>query len=547
MLDQLKSAGDQLSVAWDNYYRVCSNLENLRIKKKPHTAYSLPIVACRLLDTQLTLMSSYESKIQEAKLKVRHARNYSLRLAPINCLPPEILTRIFHLVRKHPCDLYQSSSSNKKCYPGYPDYLAQVCSLWRKTALSSHSLWCHIDLSSHESWCAGLVSRVETYVARAGELPVELHVSAHEGWDTTPSDNKYEDLSRILSLISNRVESLEFAIGTFGGFSRAVFRGLLLRRPPTLTKLILRSEIDRSNVFIVPDPTQPIERGEGLALGLPENQLESSLAPLTTLHLCGIFPLWSSTAYHGLVDLRLLSTRGWSFIEETELIIILKSSPRLRILHFDLEVHNSTPRTNSEGQVQLRDLQVIKIFPHYSDPRWCPSNILQLLAPGTKPLQLSLKGYHGSNDVLVMNLGKLFARSRVARFYSNATCQPTHLLRHAPHLEHVIFDCSRYDTRGYIYFNEPSFFFSMRMIGLLSRLRSLHLVGWILSDDELRSLVDHRVNGIALYSCDIHGRNSGGTFKLSIRKLLESFPTVEISERNPYSLIDPVNDWDILD
>ncbi|KEP50428.1 F-box-like domain protein [Rhizoctonia solani 123E] len=175
MTDELKLASDQLCVAWNNYQRVCSNLEN-HLSQRPFGASSFPSEVCRLLDTEVDLVSSYEPRIQEIKIAVRRARNYSSGIAPINTLPPEILTRIFQLVLAPPCNLHLLSDDDDEHYPRYPDYLTHVCSQWRRIAISSRSLWCHIDLSCHEIYSVGLAARARAHVARSGELPLELHI-----------------------------------------------------------------------------------------------------------------------------------------------------------------------------------------------------------------------------------------------------------------------------------------------------------------------------------------------------------------------------------
>ncbi|KAH7332635.1 hypothetical protein B0J17DRAFT_632269 [Rhizoctonia solani] len=180
------------------------------------------------------------------------------------------------------------------------------------------------------------------------------------------------------------------------------------------------------------------EEHKRFGVALTEDQLGRAFSTGNILHARGIFPSWSGTAYHGLVDLRLRSTPCWSHIEEAELISILKSIPRLRILHFGLEVWNPVP--------DAEQLQVVK--PFSSNNNGVHSNsVLPLLAPGPKPLRLSLGGAFKLDDALNAELDGFFVRSRVTNFYAKESIPPLNLiLRHSNHLECVILDKFDYQS-----------------------------------------------------------------------------------------------------
>ncbi|KAH7335639.1 hypothetical protein B0J17DRAFT_667197 [Rhizoctonia solani] len=472
-----------------------------------------------------------------------------VELTQVNSLPPEILIRIFHIVVAEPCELGLLLSDNNQHCPRHPDYLAQVCTLWRRIAISSRSLWYHIDLSPNKPHAGDLVTRADTYLVRAGDLPIELHIAVKDTWHF-----EYDELYRLISLASGRTVSLELNLeGPFRVFHHDIF-GLLFRQRPALTKLVLRSNSDYCNNFLVPnsfDTTMTEEDLWPLELDSTEEDIERSFTLITVLYLRGIFPLWSSAAYRGLVDLRLLSTGTWSHIREAELIAILSSSPGLKILHFGLEIRDATPPIRRVNPVKLQDLQVVKIFPDIdimTRTTLCPGSLLQLLAPGTKPLRLSFEGFYIHDAPTLNELERFLTRSRVTRLYTQAVLPPLNLLlRHSNNMEQVVLDYfeSSFHTQlgsNFIWLPEDE-------AAYLPRLKSLHVTRSALFDSELHELLKCCPDGIVLNSCNIYRRIDVGypATTLGAVEMIENFPTVRIIDHTPYPEAASTAEWDILD
>ncbi|CAE6492450.1 unnamed protein product [Rhizoctonia solani] len=545
MLEQLRSAGDTLRAAWDDYLRAYSAVQNFSIQRNPSHAKAPPEFYHQL-DTELTFLSSCEAKMQEIKIAINRARSYSTALVPIHSLPSEILSRIFQFVLPQRCDLDKLSSDNTY-YPRYPDELAHVCSLWRQVTISCCSLWCHIDLSLSGPRYVGLLDRAGTHVTRAGRLPIELHVaeSVHDLEEETHAD--YHDLYEFVSSITDRMETLNLFIDTyFWEIHRSVFAKLLFGQHPELSKFTLRSQ-HSFDTFINPEDfngDQPNAGYGDFALNITNDQIEDSFASLTVLHLQGVFPLWSSVAYHGLVDLRLLSTDiYWSAIKEAELVSILKSSPGLRILHFGLRIH-PTPNTEQVSPVHLQDLRVVKVFPDFGGGGACPSSVLRLLTPGLRPLWLSFGGSHVSETISMADWENFLARSRMGRFHTCSIFPPiSMLLRHSAHVDHVVFESYDLSLRKKV---SPTWL-QADGIAALPQLRSLHFTKSTLLEEDLRSLLAFCPSGIVLYSCQV-GHMEGSTYvRLGEKELSDTFPTVRSSDRPPYLLGDPTANWDLLD
>ncbi|CAE6480161.1 unnamed protein product [Rhizoctonia solani] len=561
MIEQLRSAGDQLRAAWNTYCRAYSNLQNYDTEIKSPHAHEFPPELTRQLDIELAFLFSCETKIKRAQAVIGRAHNYLSGVALINNLPPEIMTRILHLVREDPCALHchDISKSYETQHSSYPSCLAQTCALWRNTAISSSSLWRHIDLSPYQSDSGGLVARAETYLERAGRLPVELHIAGNEDHRLKRPGRTHDNLYELISCISGRVETLELVVTKNSQrFICTALRQLLLDQHLSLTKLVIRAVDEYWDTFISAEPEDhdsDLDESDGefdesdgelgdFRLGLAEDQIERGFAPLTTVHLYGIFPVWSSAAYSGLVDLRLMSTFRWSHISKVQLMTILKSNPALQILHFGLDIPGPSPVTNAVTSVNLEDLQVVKIVTEKYQGMYQGHTLrilLRLLAPGSKPLRLSINGYFQRGAILAMEMERFFARSKVHRFYTQVLSPPIGLLlRQAIHLEQVVLDNFRCD------WNEN---FSARFEAdeSVPRLESLHIVRSQMLDDRLRLLLDYCPTGIVLYSCNIERKVGFQFSRLTPEEVSKMFPTVKIVDQDSCSLEDPTADWDILD
>ncbi|KDN38956.1 hypothetical protein RSAG8_09113, partial [Rhizoctonia solani AG-8 WAC10335] len=519
MIEQLKSAADQLRAAWDNYYSLYSTLQQYQTQKSALHTYGFPPELSRLLDTELAFVSSFPPKVVRSEIAIRRARNYSSGLAPINALPPEILTRIFHLVIEGPCQFHRPCPNRKDnviVYPQFPDYLAQ-----------------------------GLVNRAWEHTDRADLVPIELHVAGESCYceDYCEERRHYGYLHDLLRRISHLVETLEIvATGQFGPFHRTVFDGLFNPGGSNLKKLVLCSQGEHHNTFIFPTSLSWHQLDHDLSdfgLNITESQFARGFSTITVLHARGIFPSWPSTAYHGLVDLRLLSTSQYSTIKEAEIIPILKSSPGLRILHFGLEIRNRAP-DDEVTSVDLPDLQVVKVFP-LNNPDAC--NILRLLIPGTKPLRLSIEECDKRSVDFITELDKFFARSNVAKFHTQEIFPPfSLLLRHSAHLECAIFSNFDPQSRDELRANLVHVDGQAPPICL----KSLRLLNSCLSEDDLHKLLKFCPSGIVLDSSAVcrDGSEDPESTKLSEKELSDAFPTVKIALE---SVKNATADWELFD
>lgn len=102
----------------------------------------------------------------------------------------------------------------------------------------------------------------------------------------------------------------------------------------------------------------------------------------------GIYPHWTSQAYVGLFDLRLANSA--MTITESQLVNILTSSPRLRVLCFSPQITDPLPAGSQIVPLRLDNLEVLNLQLMAYEQR---DILLRWLAPGPNPLQLCLQAY----------------------------------------------------------------------------------------------------------------------------------------------------------
>ncbi|KAL5637863.1 hypothetical protein ACGC1H_002213 [Rhizoctonia solani] len=353
---------------------------------------------------------AYKGKLGQAEVAVKSARN------------------------NLPCPLRVHShwdSGTPARLPTYPDVFTRVCSRWRRIALASHTLWSHIDIRLSCNLSKGFHARAETYVARAHQAPLEIHFidsscivkierseeydddfeeESFDGWFKWEREVRYynpEVFAFLAATPRPRIRSLGLLV--FEEYhaihSRALEHCLANCFPGILSELVIDvpERIPHHPFFQTSlDPQHRDDVSSTRFLSLSEQQLEDVWRSTTTLFLRSKSPRWSSAAYHGLIDLRLF---GRQEISELELTDILTSSPGLRILRCNFDVHGSTPLSDLVPSVVLQELEVLNLEGMNKVNTEC---FLGWLKPGLKPLRLSLSG-----DSTLALLDDFYARSNV--------------------------------------------------------------------------------------------------------------------------------------
>ncbi|KAG8731639.1 hypothetical protein FRC11_003117, partial [Ceratobasidium sp. 423] len=334
--------------------------------------------------------------------------------------------------------------------------LMQVCSFWRHAAVICPGLWTHIDIALDHPLNPSLLARAKVCVARAGKLPLDIHISDIASEDECQRwneilDNRNLGLGNSQRLISNLlasewvrsglcnfeflsdyqddtvpIRSLELDAVVFGDvkdYHLAALTYFFARcRPGVFTQYTTRirnEDYERDYIrFIEPIEDVPSTL-ESIHLSLSSQFLENHWFYTRILRTNGLCPPWSSRAYHGLIELHI--GEGVPELRQSQLVSILRSSPGLRVLHLDI---NTVGESRLTAPILLEDLEVLSLVagswfsmgPAADGPHLVPhpGKVLRLIAPGSKPLQLTYFGFPGSS---LLNFA---ARSNVTRLYIKA-------------------------------------------------------------------------------------------------------------------------------
>ncbi|CAE6506170.1 unnamed protein product [Rhizoctonia solani] len=425
MIEELANASNRLRAALDHYVRICANVQEACLQGA--IPQNITPEYIEQVERELGMIESYDVKMQLAKTAIKITHNYAFTITSINRLPTEILTRIFRI--------------NRSIDPSSVYYISLVCSRWHTIALQTPSLWTRIDFHPH--FCKSFypsLSRARTHVLRSGEMPLDIHVSAASG---QPNENYYDGpMGTLCRLAAPRMESLEI---DFGGFNSdqlsnsthsAISNLFLYCNPGLLTKISTFSE---HFGFLTSDPTGPV--AWAMKLGVENFHLEAILSSVTVLHLTGLYPPWTSRAYHGLVELRLItSPTGPDSIPERQLINILQSSPGLRIVHTSLQITHRMEE-NLSISVTIPELEVLQVD---SEGGWGENlgylELVRFLTPGLRPLSFTMQ----CSDLQLIESSKahtkaFLERSNVTQFHADRVPYPFDLLSFMPHLKALIF------------------------------------------------------------------------------------------------------------
>ncbi|KEP49614.1 F-box-like domain protein [Rhizoctonia solani 123E] len=416
MLEDLKDASQSLRSALKHYLSVCSNLRTCAFQGELMHNRSLELAD--QVRNEVDSFAEYESQLQDAKVAIKVTQNHVPSIAPINILPPEILAEIFHLV----LTLWPHSACR----------LAQVCSRWRCVALSTYSLWTHIsynpphvppkDAKLTALKKSDLLDHAKLHLCRSAHFPLHIHLSMEDGkykW--------YNGSARSLfKCIASRMQSLQLSFpcsiyyGSASDTPESVVSDLLLNcEQDTFSQLVTTS---RSAGFIT--PSNHTYNNSVFWLALTSGQLDKAFASIRVLHLHNRFPEWTSTAYHNLVDLRLMGSHK---INEATLVNILKMSPGLCIFHFGLSIK---PRDLSVVDpplsVKLVDLELLRVVGdavtiifHEEVER-----ILSWISPGKNALRLFIENKASgcreelNKQIPMTHIRAFFERSIIAELHA---------------------------------------------------------------------------------------------------------------------------------
>lgn len=544
-MEGLITTSNSFGAALEGYLSACSAVGN------SSTIISQPLL--NLLADELLRVSSYVTKLAHAKATLGRLRNHAFTLTPINSLPDEVLGRIFDLVvSTESCNGKEITKldniSNRGSFndlPKYPDLLSQVCSRWRQIMIASHHLWTHIDLVLHHRFSKSLLTRAEMRANRAGHSPLDIHIIEKASSSSLAEDLKDQTL-QCLASVPMRMRSLELVVRQ----PLQDFHTLILQTcfsnavPGNLTKLKLLGDWPgyQGDTFL--EAAENAETSGNISLNLPQQFLEELWRPITVLQLYGLYPPWSSQAYHGLVELHLSPRSTHTQMSKSQLVGILTSSPELRVLHLVIQITESPSETAWVALVRLEKLETLNIL-ELSEADL--GVLLSLLAPGSKPLQLAI-GFPDRNSELSLQtvMKEFFARSNINKLYverSDAHFWLPNVQVYARNLRVLVIedldekasDPAKPYSSGNSTNNEPS----------VIHLNSLYITTSHIQLRNLRYMLEtYSVHTLTLWKCTVY-HDGGAIYDEEIRKDLSGIcPIVELLGQDD---TDPLEDWELFD
>ncbi|EUC55938.1 F-box-like domain protein, partial [Rhizoctonia solani AG-3 Rhs1AP] len=428
--EELKNTGALLVSALDRYIDANSVIRNGYLERD--SLVITPPGHPSHVESELQFVEALELKLQTLERLMKQTRNCSTTLVLIHKLPSELLARIFQFVFEP-----RPKTDWRSC----PETISRVCTRWRNLSISLPALWRRIDLPFIRIIDKSLVVRGRLFASRAHPLPLDVSLYAPYTYHEVYGGSSIQTL---VQKIAPHIGSLE--LDTHWKECNLILSSFLPKCKPGVLKTLTMCHDSPTGMFF-DAPTghrlpaylsllyTDIEIGGSAA---ERAEFDRVLASLTTLRLTGFYPFWTSQAYHGLIELRLL--RGSlrpdkAVISEDHLIGILRASPALRILEFSLTIVEALFEDSSISPISLEDLESLSIT-QVADNKL--GALLRWVAPGLKPFQLVIN-LNPDRDVELLDdqVTSFFARSQVSEIYTEANNHETviKLLNLCPRLQ----------------------------------------------------------------------------------------------------------------
>ncbi|CAE6357475.1 unnamed protein product [Rhizoctonia solani] len=282
------------------------------------------------------------------------------------------------------------------------------------------------------------LARAKARMTRTGRLLLDVHIIG--------SLLEVEELEQWFALAAPRTKSLTMIIcdvyDTHESVLTAWFRHC---SPGTFSHLTVWKEIASG-----PDDDLILDFRNPFSYN--ELEFEEVFRRLESLRLRQLYPYWTSPMFRGLTELHLASHQlqpsQLLAIAASQLIGILQSSPKLRVLRLDLKVVEDQP--NMEAlctPIRFDDLEVLDLSTESRQPDLEQLELLlPLIIPGTKPLQLTIDELDEGHLILEEIVQAFFARSNVTRLklvYDDMSYKELDfelLSRLAPQLRHFVLE-----------------------------------------------------------------------------------------------------------
>ncbi|KAB5590438.1 F-box-like domain containing protein [Ceratobasidium theobromae] len=438
MIKELEDAAQLLQSALERYTNTCLFIANTH--NAPNEPYDIIRKSLASINNVFSLVASYKKKWNHAKAVINQTRN-SLSIVPINSLPDELIARIFRSV----LDTVARRDMNPviQCEGNLPthakDFL-HICSRWRRIAVSSCVLWRRVNVVLSHPHFYKLLDRGAMSASFSGGLPLDIYIVDRFGdpidLEEDDEEETYIDLRlrKLCCIVLPRARSFTLSLHTGPLRNRSISPllnhcianftpGTLTRLSITTHQLECREPSRADRAYILAKSELPPVRGYNTViwrLDTTTSHIDELLRPITELHLDAAYFHWDSCAYHGLTELILTNQyerrNDLKIISVSQLVQILRSSPRLGVLWFGMDLMEEEDDAQFPPPVELHELKALVL----SSPFRSREIVLQLISAGPKLQRMGIiQADSEMSSALPSEEGlvKFCTRSRIMQFY----------------------------------------------------------------------------------------------------------------------------------
>ncbi|KAG8701727.1 hypothetical protein FRC11_011949, partial [Ceratobasidium sp. 423] len=314
--------------------------------------------------------------------------------------------------------------------------------------------WSHIDLVPQQFRFARLSTRAKTYLARAGQSLLDIHIE-NSTYVNIKRGDTYPRLINFFATIAPR--SWNIAVHVPDNITGSELLSQLVSTcidncvPGILTKLSIRATYrGNDGPDLLADPNTLME--------LYEEKVANVWLHITSLRLNDFYPHLLGNLYTSLTELCLSSDGSETSIPELGLLVMFAISPRLRVVKIGLNIVDHRPIHVPIKPFCLEYLEQLHL--NRREPQLAV--LLRLIAPGSAPLNLSIwnpwlsSGSHETSAEIASRteVEKLFARSNVTRLITNSFkgySQLAHFISMVPTVRVLLlqsFGCTRMEEES---------------------------------------------------------------------------------------------------
>ncbi|KAG9125563.1 hypothetical protein FRC07_007103 [Ceratobasidium sp. 392] len=288
-------------------------------------------------DSEIESLAKYENELVKMRfIAMLTRKNSAWTKTTVQDLPPEILTRIF--VASDTCFTRDTTNRLHK--------FASVCKHWRQIAMN---MTAHVDVGP-----AVPSSLTKIQLERTGDHSIYVHVRESAIVEDSATAEQVSTVIGLLTPHLHRIRVLEIESDSFSRKLVSPVLNLWLENGSQILSKTLM--VSRPKVGAMLSPAE----SKRTLLSRSE-YAQVMLKSLKKLHLQNVMFDWDSSAYRGLVELRLDFSCSRTSVSISQLIGILSASSALSIIELSYLDITNLPEWSS-ALINLTYLRVFTLF-----------------------------------------------------------------------------------------------------------------------------------------------------------------------------------------